>query len=95
MIVLFCIPTMLVATGICVCVKCLKTVNLPKLIFDNFVWLFSHAELNVGSWFPDQGLNPCPLQWKHTRLPEKSPCGKFLKCWGWINCLSPTFFLLV
>ena len=49
MIALFCIPTVLVATGNCICVKCLKTANLPKLIFDNFVWFFSHAELNVGS----------------------------------------------
>ena len=41
-----------------------------------FFFLFGHAVWHVGSEFPDQGSNPCPLQWKHgvptTGLPGKS-----------------------
>ena len=28
-------------------------------------FLFGYTVWPVGSYFPDQGLNPCPLQWKH------------------------------
>ena len=31
----------------------------------------------MASYFPDQGLNPCPLQWKHGVLTRGSP-GKSL-----------------
>ena len=38
--------------------------------------LFRHTERHVGSYFPDQGKNLCPLQWKYgiltTGLPQKS-----------------------
>lgn len=29
-----------------------------------FIYLFGHAVWHVGSWFPEQGSNPYPLQWK-------------------------------
>ena len=38
------------------------------VLFDRTVW---HAE----SWFPDQGLNLCPLQWKR-RVSTTGPPGK-------------------
>ena len=31
---------------------------------ENFSFSFRHTERHPGSQFPDQGLNPCPLQWK-------------------------------
>ena len=42
-----------------------------------FVFLFfGHATEHARSWFPNQGSNPCPLQWKldvlTTGLPGKS-----------------------
>ena len=43
--------------------------------FKNFLF-FGHFTWPVGSWFPAQGSNPCPLHCKHgvltTGLPEKS-----------------------
>ena len=45
--------------------------NAALLLFDCMVW-------HMGSQFPDQALNPCPLQWKHKvptpGLPVKSLC---------------------
>ena len=50
--------------------------------------------------FPDQGWNPCPLQWKHrpltTRLPGKSSKhlfrSKYYSCWFWpsshLSCVT-------
>ena len=42
---------------------------------------FGYAARHVGSQFPDQGLNPCPLHWKcgvlTTGPPGKSPLGSF------------------
>ena len=39
-------------------------------------FLFGYTVWPVGSYFPVQGLNPCPLQWKHglptTRSPRKA-----------------------
>ena len=39
-------------------------------------FFFGHAARHMGSQFPDQGLNPCPLHWEHgvltARPPEKS-----------------------
>ena len=41
-----------------------------------FVCLFGHATQHVGSWFPEQGSDPCLLQCEHgdltTRLPGES-----------------------
>lgn len=41
-----------------------------------FFFFLGHAKLFVGSYFPDQGLNVGPWQWKHrvltTRLPGNS-----------------------
>ena len=52
-----------------------------------FVWLvfglFCCTVWPEGSYFPDQGLNPCPLQWKHrfltTEPPRKSQMAGALK----------------
>lgn len=30
---------------------------------------FGHAAQHLGSYFPDQRMNPCTLQWKHWGLP--------------------------
>ena len=42
----------------------------------DYVTKHTHSTWLVGSWFPDQGSNPCPLQWKRgvltTGLPGKS-----------------------
>ena len=39
-------------------------------------FLFGHTA-HLGSYFPDQRSNPCPLQWKHGSLivepPRESP----------------------
>ena len=45
---------------------------------DIVIYLFTGCTMqHVGSQFPDQGLNPCPLHWKPRVLttgpPEKSP----------------------
>ena len=41
----------------------------------SFFFSFGHAAWHVGT-YPNQGLNPCPLQWEHgvltTGLPGKS-----------------------
>ena len=53
----------------------------PSWVFFNyyfylFIYLFIGCTLwHVRSQFPDQGLNPCPLQWKH-RVPTTGPSGK-------------------
>ena len=53
------------------------TVNLILFFF-----FFGHNTGHVGSSFPDQGLNPCPLQWMHrvltTAQPGKPPTSYFL-----------------
>ena len=41
-----------------------------------FIYLFGRAVQHVGSQFPDQGLNLCPLHWKHGVLTTGLP-GKF------------------
>ena len=50
---------------------------LVVLPFHIYFILFCHAMQHLGSFFPDQGLNPCPLHWKHrvitTGPPGKSP----------------------
>ena len=39
------------------------------VIFSNYFFFFSGCTFqSVGSLFPDQGSNPCPLQWKHSVL---------------------------
>ena len=52
--------------------------SCSKLSFSGLVFFFFFFGLTlkyVGSQCPDQGLNPCPLQWKHrapiTGSPEK------------------------
>ena len=41
----------------------------------HFFVSFGHMLQLVGSFFPDQGLNPCPQQWKHRVLTTR-PSGK-------------------
>ena len=48
----------------------------PVLEFEENSFFFGRTMRHAESWFPDQGSNPCPLQWKHgvlaTGLPGKS-----------------------
>ena len=37
------------------------------------LFCFAHATRHAGSYFPDQGSNPCPLQWKHGVLTIGPP----------------------
>ena len=52
-----------------------------------FLFLFGCTAWHAGSWFPDQGLNPCPLQWKWgvliTGPPGKSLNILYLNCRGY------------
>ena len=50
--------------------------------------VFCHSTGLVGSWFPDQGSNPCPLQWKH-RFLTTGPPGNALRM-----CLLSTYYML-
>ena len=53
----------------------------PFVLFPNsaFYVLFLSSSIfwctagHVGSQFPDQGSNPCPLQWKHRTLTSRPP----------------------
>ena len=38
-----------------------------------FFFFFGHAIHHVGSYFPDQGSNRCPVQWKHRLLTTGLP----------------------
>ena len=53
------------------------------LISKLFFFFFCCTTQHVGSQFPNQGLNLCPLHWKHRVLttgpPEKSPSKHILK----------------
>ena len=42
---------------------------------DNNCYYFFFLAWHVGSSFPNQGSNPCPLQWKHGILTT-GPSGK-------------------
>ena len=48
-----------------------------KATVTSFFFFFGRAAWHVGSWFPNQGLNPLPLQWKHGVLTT-GPQGKSL-----------------
>ena len=48
-----------------------------ELPFIFFFFLIGYAMWHVASWFPDLGLNPCLLQWKHGVLTTE-PSGKSL-----------------
>ena len=45
----------------------------------NLNFFFFFWPYRVGSLFPNQGSNPCPLHWEHTALTT-GPLGKSLKC---------------
>ena len=54
----------------------LPSTSLPTFV--SFLFFIFLAVQLVGSWFPDQGSSPYPLQWKGRVLitgpPGKSPC---------------------
>ena len=52
------------------------TLWVPTLFFVFFKF-FGHATYHVGSWFPDQGLNPCLLYWKQS-LTQPLDCQRSL-----------------
>ena len=56
---------------------------LLLLLFYLFIYFFGCTVRHLGSHFPDQGLNPCPVQWKHgvltTGPPGKSSTILFLR----------------
>ena len=61
----------------------LKLLQLSFFKF-NFYLFFCHTMQHVGSWFPDQGSNPCPSHWEHGFLTtghQGSPCHCFLMRW--------------
>ena len=53
--------------------------SLQMLFYYLLIYLFIYgcAVQHVGSWFPDRGWNPCPLQWEVKASPldgQGSPC---------------------
>ena len=48
-------------------------------IFLLFLKSFGRTAQHVGSWFPEQGLSPCPLQWQFGVLTAGPP-GKSQEC---------------
>ena len=61
--------------GLLGCFRILAIVNNPAVIHISFLpfFFFRRAARLVGSQFPDQGSNPCPLQWKHGVLTTGPP----------------------
>ena len=62
------------------CKPCISNESLLVISFSKrqfLVWfilgLFGQAMWHVGSYFPDQGLNPCPLQWRSRVLTTGLP----------------------
>ena len=45
-----------------------------------FCFFFGHSEQHVGSYFPDQGLNLCPWQWKLRVLTTILPGNWLISC---------------
>ena len=45
-----------------------------------FFFFFGHVLLLVGSWFPCQGSNPCPLPWKPGVLTDREFVHLLLNC---------------
>ena len=60
-----------------------EVVVMSRFLFFTF---FGGTVWHVGSWFPDQGLSLCPLNWKH-RVLTTGPLGK--------SHLKKKFFLLM
>ena len=57
-----------------------ETFTMWSLVYPSYLFIyifFGRTTQHVGSWFPDQGSNPCPVQWKcrvlTTGPPGKSP----------------------
>ena len=52
-------------------------------IIEGHLFFFGCATWHEGSWFPDQGLNPCSLQWKQGVLttPREFLTGGHLEDW--------------
>ena len=55
----------------------LSELSMKLLLFFVFFKFFGHATYHVGSWFPDQGLNPCLLYWKQS-LTQPLDCQRSL-----------------
>ena len=55
--------------------KGMKQLTARRLVF---VFVFGRATRHEGSQFPDQGSNPCPMQWKLGVLTTV-PRGEILK----------------
>ena len=56
--------------------KILDNVNSAAMIigmYVSFFFFFGCPVWHVGSYFPVQWLNPCPLHWKHRILTPGSP----------------------
>ena len=51
--------------------------TVSVVFFKKALIYLGHTTWRVGSWFPDQGLNPCPLPWRHG-VPTTGPPGKAL-----------------
>ena len=49
------------------------------ILFCLFVFISGCTMWHMGSQFPDQGLNLCPLHWEHGVLPTGLPYSYFLK----------------
>ena len=58
-----------------------------------FIYLFSCAVWHVGSYFPDQGSNLCPLQWERKVLTT-GPLGKSrIVHFKWVYCMVCELYL--
>ena len=78
------------------CMSCLYILEIKPLLVTSFANTFSQSigclfgppiptQQHAGSWFSDQGLNPCPLQWKHGVLTTGPP-HKSLSFRGFFVC---------
>ena len=52
---------------------------MTQYLGKKIILFFGCAWWHAGSYFPDQGSNPCPLQWKRSVLTI-GPQGKSQQC---------------
>ena len=62
--------------------------------FFYFIFFYFLAARHAGSWFPDQGSNPRPLQWKRRGLTAGPP-GNSLLLFSWSLSLYVHSFITV
>ena len=53
--------------------------------FCEYTFFFSHTAWHAGSQFPDQGWNPCSLQWKCRGLTTGPPRKSWSVCFNGLN----------